>query len=1230
MIDTAIRIGILIGSKIYDHFKSKRDKQKALAEANKKLPGVDQIQFPVVTESDPIPVLFGTHWLRTPNVLWYGFLDSRQNNQDRENTVIRYKGCMLLAYCAGPVDYVIKINGDGTSVFEAPYFPIIDDWIDLTSGAVDFDVDAPNLWGDPYNKGGGGLVGRMTFLPGLPNQITPQLFTEPIYRGVYPIGEGPFYQPFNDENGDPYMPAFRGVFTVLLGHYVPYEQIIVGDSSAVPFEFGTSPIFRPIEIMAQRMYQRGFGAAQWYPQAVESLGLEMNPAHIIHELLTDPVYGYGIAAGDIDDTINAPVSTFQSAANRLVADSLGLSFVWGQQQTRLDTIKEVLRHISAFLVRNPKTGKYELRLLRDDYNAATLQVYGPDKIQSVIRYTRPDMSMLPTILEAKYMDRETNIERIVKQDDQAGLLTRGEIREEVYYQLVARGEVAARIATNHMLELSAPLAIVELSIPYAHGEDLLPGDVFVWSWPDYGVDQMVLRVLSVTRGMLEDGNVRVRCTEDAYAWRDTVYSEPPESQWVDPVTPPLPALSLGIELPLLLWVASARDSSPWARIDDFASDERGVASLLVRPQTADHVSYDLYSEGLSNLPRLVDSGAGWSSRVLVDGEYRPTSFGVDALPATTTLRLKFDSAVPQVGDVVIFTVAGGGKQPQEFVYVIGRNFVLGAWEIEVERAIFDTDELFSTGADDGFSIDPVGAIIGRLRDIEDPIQIDRNYSVDVPKDVVASGGESLLRAITTTGRGILPFDDAIQISVPIEGRPFLPIPPYIALITETTDRTIVAWRHRNRLIDRLVFTNQNVAPEPSTEYNLSIYEVQPTPRLLRTVSGIANTENGYAYLYTDEETDRGGGLADSLRFEVEAERDGKFSYYVNKRFYRRVAEPEPLEVFFRLSTGNDFSLAIKEDSTLWGWGKNDAGQNGTGAQRSQPTQVGSDADWRVVSGGEIHAQGVKSDGTLWGWGSNNSGRNGTGANRTSPTQVQTDTDWVFVSAGLDHSLAIKSDGSLWAWGSDVYGQLGTPTGSSFSVPTRVGVDNDWAFVCAGGQFTLAIKTDGTLWRWGIFYNFQSTLPVKVGLDTDWVMASTTTSHAQAIKSDGTLWGWGRNELGENGTGATRRDPAQVGLDSDWKFVAAGLQYSIAIKADGTLWGWGNNTDGKNGTGANRTSPTQVQTDTDWALIDAGTSHSQGIKDQGTLYGWGSNLYGENGTGLPRNIPIQVGTDNDWL
>ena len=36
--------------------------------------GLDDFDAPVASESDPIPVLFGTRWISRPNVVWYGDL----------------------------------------------------------------------------------------------------------------------------------------------------------------------------------------------------------------------------------------------------------------------------------------------------------------------------------------------------------------------------------------------------------------------------------------------------------------------------------------------------------------------------------------------------------------------------------------------------------------------------------------------------------------------------------------------------------------------------------------------------------------------------------------------------------------------------------------------------------------------------------------------------------------------------------------------------------------------------------------------------------------------------------------------------------------------------------------------------------------------------------------------------------------------------------------------------
>lgn len=37
-------------------------------------PSINDISVPVATESDPIPVVFGTVWIEAPNVVWYGAL----------------------------------------------------------------------------------------------------------------------------------------------------------------------------------------------------------------------------------------------------------------------------------------------------------------------------------------------------------------------------------------------------------------------------------------------------------------------------------------------------------------------------------------------------------------------------------------------------------------------------------------------------------------------------------------------------------------------------------------------------------------------------------------------------------------------------------------------------------------------------------------------------------------------------------------------------------------------------------------------------------------------------------------------------------------------------------------------------------------------------------------------------------------------------------------------------
>jgi alpha-tubulin suppressor-like RCC1 family protein len=241
---------------------------------------------------------------------------------------------------------------------------------------------------------------------------------------------------------------------------------------------------------------------------------------------------------------------------------------------------------------------------------------------------------------------------------------------------------------------------------------------------------------------------------------------------------------------------------------------------------------------------------------------------------------------------------------------------------------------------------------------------------------------------------------------------------------------------------------------------------------------------------------------------------------------------------------------LKNDGTVWAWGKNDVGQlgNGTTTNSLVPVQVkgqggvGNLGSVVAISAGEFFSVALKSDGSVWAWGLNDVGElgNGTTTNSLVPVQVNLAGVVVAISAGEAHSLALLNDGTVWGWGDNYFGELGD--GSTLNArPTPVQVlqspggsnFTNVKAVSAGGYFSIALKNDGTVWSWGSGLKGQlgdgrggptpspSPNPIQVSVLANVQAISVGEDQSLSIRGDiKTLWAWGGNAYGQIGDGTT--------------------------------------------------------------------------------------------------------------
>lgn len=346
-----------------------------------------------------------------------------------------------------------------------------------------------------------------------------------------------------------------------------------------------------------------------------------------------------------------------------------------------------------------------------------------------------------------------------------------------------------------------------------------------------------------------------------------------------------------------------------------------------------------------------------------------------------------------------------------------------------------------------------------------------------------------------------------------------------------------------------------------------------------------------------------------------------------------------------VSAGGDCAMAIKTDGSLWAWGSNEYGQLGNGGKsngskddvpcQTIPAKIMDHVKYVdiIAAYQDTVAFAIKEDGSLWGWGRSDHGLMG------KDDSTDTEMNWGFpiqlaqakykstvnegpiaVMPGSDEDKAIKEYDKKTKEENNNRNKQATPI--KF-------LDQVSQFEC-DGYTMMALKTDNSVWAWG--YNAwlkisdksgKALTPVKFIDDVKQIHFSTF--DFSVIKMDNSLWGWSSNaeKIGLVEIGKKRCFQPAKSMTN----IQSIIMSDMVLKNDGSLWAWGEVGDGRLGNGDKYTDVVteEIHSDENGDYIDITKyqaipvkimdnvvrAYSDGastfaVKKDGSIWSWGIN------------------------
>jgi hypothetical protein len=773
------------------------------------------LDMPTTEEGVKYTIIFGTCWVENPVVVWWGDVATQAIiKKYKESSLFGSKTTKVTVgyhYSMGAHLILTQGQNDGVKqirVGDAVVWPTAGDKTALQAdGAASAVIDEADLFGGEDQEGG--VVGTIDFQYGASGQLANSYLVSKLGANIS---------------------GTRGLTAAIL------RQV----------RFGTSPYPKPWAFLIKRTAMQTNGDTQWYSAKATVNSYDLNPAHILRECYTNTEWGLGHSTFLFDNAVWQPV------ADQLYAEGFGLSLKWEDQgQTLEDFINEVLRHIDAVIYKDPESGHFVLKLIRDDYVVGDLESFDDSDIGSVDDYTRGAYHKNADTLRLTYWSRLDNEAVTITDHDIALMNSQGGkmVVSEADYYGVMSDALAGKLAARDRRELSAFPAAMKMKTKRTMSH-LRPGDVFKLTWPTLGITDMAVRILHINYGTLADGRLTLTCVEDVFALQSALYSAPPASGWTDPRNDPedvadymlgeTPFLDIVTDMGLSAALALDADSGFLMVAAKAPTSDAYDFEMLLR----DSPSSDFYSENRGNftpcgrLDSFLPKNAQDVEITLLD----PNSL-LDVEPDTYAV----------IADEIVKVLSVDAANDK----------------VTIARGCLDTVPEYHPGDDSGGD----GAMVWFV-----------GSKCYISGREYAAADQPGVKILTRTDLGQLAVGDATAHNADaFNSRMNRPYPPGDFKVdgasypASFTGQPTISWAHRDRTQQIGIITEHGdagIGPEAGMTYTLQIYDENDV--LVRTETGLTGTS--YTYSWDDELADcglaSGDPLNSSLRFVLKSVRSG--------------------------------------------------------------------------------------------------------------------------------------------------------------------------------------------------------------------------------------------------------------------------------------------------------------------------------------------------------------------